>query len=178
MASRKSDRGAWFIAWAVALALHAGAIFGFRSLPLLHSAPIRSHQPEPIQLVFSPSGPQTPKKEEPHFFSELPSNRADAAPKKPDYLSNVTSRARDREPGGDAALPRMQGESDAPMVKLAPNGSPPQPPATTPAPQPTAPGPPRPAPAQQKSDGPQDPTRTAGTGTPAPNPAAVRPVSG
>jgi outer membrane biosynthesis protein TonB len=32
----------------------------------------------------------------------------------------VTSRARDRIPGGDTDLPAMQGEGDAPTVKLAP----------------------------------------------------------
>jgi hypothetical protein len=60
-----------------------------------------------------------PPDQTPHFFSELPKDRADKAPDKADFLSNVTSRARDRVPGGESNLPRMQGEGDAPTVKLA-----------------------------------------------------------
>jgi hypothetical protein len=119
MRSRKSDRRAWLIAWVLALALHAGGIFGFRSLPLPHSAAERSQEPKPIQLVFSSPAP-TSNPEEPHVFTELPPDRADAAPKKADFLSNVTSRARDHVPGGDDALPRMQGQGDAPAVGLEP----------------------------------------------------------
>jgi hypothetical protein len=82
--------------------------------------------------VFSRPGPS--RSERPRFFSELPPDRADARPERPDFLSNLTSRARDQVPDGDAALPRMQGESDAPMVRLEPDQAAAQPRATT-APQ-------------------------------------------
>jgi hypothetical protein len=100
--------------------------------------------------VFKRSELEQPKSEELHFFSELPPDRADAAPKQAHFLSNVTSRARDRIPGGDAALPRMQGESDAPMVKLESDGAPSNPSAAPkPATQPTEPATPHTAETQQ-----------------------------
>jgi hypothetical protein len=61
-----------------------------------------------------------PPHETHQFFSVLPKDRADEAPKKADFLSNVTSRARDRIPGGDTDLPGMQGTIQDPMVKLSP----------------------------------------------------------
>ena len=124
--ARNRNSGAWFIAWALALALNTGAVVGLRSLASPRfSEP--THRPEPVRLVFKSSGLENRKSEEPRFFSELPPDRKDVAPKQPDFLSNVTSRARDPIPGGDAALPRMQGESDVPMVKLEPDGTPPRP---------------------------------------------------
>src|SRR5580765_3811054 len=114
-----SRRDAWIIAWALTFMLHALAILGLRQLPPLGGASVsRPAQLEPIQLVFSPQS-QTPGREEkPHFFSELPPDRKDVPPQHADFLSNVTSRARDPVAGGDAALPRMRGEGDAPMVAL------------------------------------------------------------
>src|SRR5262249_46248126 len=80
------------------------------------------------------TGTEVRKSEKPQVFTELPPDRADAAPKHADFLSNVTSRARDRVPGGDDALPRMNGEVDAPMVKLQAEGG-----ASRPATPPTDP---------------------------------------
>jgi hypothetical protein len=78
--------------------------------------------------------------DEPHFFTELPPDRADAAPEKPDFLSNVTSRARDRVPGGSDNLPRSEGDADAPTVKLERDRD--AVPPTTPSPAaPTSPAP-------------------------------------
>ena len=118
---RRSDRTAWLIAWALALALHGAGVLGFRWIPPLHPTPATPRRPEPIQLVFDRPGPATQRSDEPHFFSELPPDRADAKPERADFLSNVTSRARDQVEGGDDALPRMQGETDAPLVRLAPD---------------------------------------------------------
>lgn len=135
---RNRDRDAWPIAWALTLALHAGVILGFH--PTLEPAATTFRKPQPIQLVFSKPATEARRTGEPRFFSELPPDRSDAAPDQVDFLSNVTSRARDQVPGGDDALPRMQGEADAPMVKLEPSESPPLPPAASlPAPQPTEP---------------------------------------
>ena len=118
-----SDRAGWIIAWALALVLHAGGILVLYSLPLVAQG--SAEVPKPVMVrLFKESAPETRGKEEPHFFSELPPDRADKAPKKPDFLSNVTSRARDLVPGGNANLPRMEGEGDAPTVRLEPNGSP------------------------------------------------------
>jgi len=109
----------------VSLVLHVVAILGLWKLHAFQgvTAPIR--RPEVIQVVLASA------KEAPPFFSELPPDRADAAPKEPDFLSNVTSRARDRIPGGDTDLPGMQGEGRDPTVKLAPGKSPSQSPAAS-----------------------------------------------
>jgi hypothetical protein len=139
MAPRKNqpDRKAWLIAWALTVALHAAGALGFRNLAPIQPTQAAVQRPEPVQLVFSQSGPRSRKDDSPHFFSELPPDRADAPPAKADFLSNVTSRARDRVPGGDAGLPRMQGEGDAPTVALEPGGSPTPPAvASSPAPKP------------------------------------------
>ena len=147
---RGSSRDAWLIAWALAFLLHALAIVGIRQFPGFgHVAAPQPAQPAPIQLVFSPPSPAASKEEKPQFFSELPPDRKDVAPKKADFLSNVTSRARDNVPGGDGDLPRMKGEGDAPMVALEPNGGPSHPPSTPPAPPSaplTTPRPPAPSP--------------------------------
>jgi hypothetical protein len=118
---RRSDRDGWAIALILALALHAGGILLLYRLPLAAPASAQVPKPLAVRLV---APPETRETKDPQFYSELPPDRADEAPKKPDFLSNVTSRARDRVPGGADNLPRMNGEGDAPTVKLEPNGSP------------------------------------------------------
>ena len=110
-----SDRAGWAMALILALALHVGGIVLLYCLPLAASAPA-DRKPVTVRLL-------APDTKQPQFFSELPPDRADAAPKKPDFLSNVTSRARDRVPGGAGNLPRMRGEGDAPTVMLERKGS-------------------------------------------------------
>ena len=139
-----SSRDAWIMAWTLALMLHALAIVGIRRFPPIGGASAtRPAQLEPVQLVFSPPSPTPTKEEKPHFFSELPPDRKDVAPKKADFLSNVTSRARDNVSGGDGDLPRMKGEGDAPMVSREPNGGSSHPAPSSPAPPPTPPSPPQ-----------------------------------
>lgn len=169
---RKADRRTWLLAWVLTLVLHGGAILGLQCLPPLEPTAARSQEAEPIRLVFSKPAPETRKNGTPHIFSELPPERADKAPEKADFLSNVTSRARDLVPGGDAALPRMQGESDAPMVKLEPSDAPSQPPAPVPpTPRANDPATPRPAESQQgSSPRVQETTQNAGDGAPSLNP--------
>src|SRR5262252_10582521 len=116
-----SDRKGWIIACVLALALHVGGILLLYRLPLAAANPNEIPKPVTVRLVLPP---ETHDAKDPQFFSELPPDRADQAPKKPDFLSNVTSRARDRVPGGEDNLPRMKGEGDAPTVRLEPNGSP------------------------------------------------------
>src|SRR5690348_12399835 len=96
-----SDRARWVIALALALALHVGAILVLYSLPLVAAAPAPDRKPVAVHLVLPP---ETPEATQPNLFSELPPNRADKAPEKPEFLSNVTSRARDRVPGGEGDL--------------------------------------------------------------------------
>jgi hypothetical protein len=167
MSPRKSkpDRDAWLIAWVLSVALHAVAVLGFRNLPPNHLGSTTTHPPEPIQLVFKESDSKPQRSEAPQFFSELPPNRADAAPVKADFLSNVTSRARDRVAGGEAALPRMKGVGDAPEVGLEPQGGPSRPSAASPpAPRPIAPAATKTAESAQPSANVKDLTGTGSTG--------------
>src|SRR5690242_3495305 len=101
MIERDPDRNIWFAAWVLTLALHAVAALLFRNLP--SPMPEKTAQRiAPIQLVFAKPGASAARKSEPpQTFSELPPDRKDVAPKHADFLSNVTSRARDRVPGGD-----------------------------------------------------------------------------
>ncbi|MGH7741505.1 MAG: energy transducer TonB [Candidatus Eiseniibacteriota bacterium] len=138
-----SSRDAWIIAWALTLLLHALAIVGIRRLPPMARAS-ETHVPqfEPVQLVFTRASAKPAQEQQPNFFTELPPDRKDVAPDKADFLSNVTSRARDQGPGGNSELPRMRGEGDAPMVALEPGGSPPPPPPSSAVPSPASPSPP------------------------------------
>jgi hypothetical protein len=49
--------------------------------------------------VFAKPGAESRNRTSPQTFTELPPDRADKAPEHADFLSNVTSRARDRAPG-------------------------------------------------------------------------------
>jgi len=125
----------WLLAWALTLVLHVVLVLFFQSLPPLQASAVTIKKPEPIRLNFVKPAPSN-KSEEPQFFSELPPDRADKAPEKPQFLSNVTSRARDNTPGGHSDLPKMTGESDAPTVRIQKDGgAPPSPPSPSQAPQ-------------------------------------------
>jgi len=110
MQPAESDRRDWIIAWVVALALHVVAILVFASLARL--AHPRTQPPDAVQVMLVPDDPRT--------FTEQPPDRAEQTSENAQALSNVTSRARDQEPGGSAALPRARGDNDVPAVKLAP----------------------------------------------------------
>ncbi|MGH7725261.1 MAG: hypothetical protein ACREOU_07500, partial [Candidatus Eiseniibacteriota bacterium] len=125
--NRGADGRVWILAWVLTLVLHAGLVLVFQKLPPLQAAPAKPREPEPIQLVFTKPAPEPRASDEPHMFSELPSDRVGAAPEKADFLSNVTSRARDQIPGGDTQLPKLEGQVDAPLVGLARGASPSQP---------------------------------------------------
>ena len=142
-AERNPNRDIWLAAWALTLALHAVAALLFRSLP--PPMPEKTvHRIEPIRLVFAkPGASEARESNKPHVFTELPPDRKDAAPKHADFLSNVTSRARDRVPGGDDAMPQMHGDVDAPMVKLEKDGGASHPPTPAPTPPTAEPASPR-----------------------------------
>jgi len=115
---KDTDRKALLIALVVSLALHAGAIFGFGRIA-------HGGQPAPlevmnVQLVTDPASESDPNAAFKQF-TELPPDRADAAPNKAELLSNVTSRARDLVPGGESNLPKAK-EAGDPMVSLTPRG--------------------------------------------------------
>ena len=176
MAERNSDRNTWLTAWFLTLALHAVAVVLFRSLP----APMPAKalpRIEPIRLVFARPSPGARKSEAPHAFTELPPDRKDAAPKQADFLSNVTSRARDRVPGGDDAMPRMQGETDAPMVKMEKDGGASRPATPSPTPQIAEPPPsPRAAESPLRKDAAQQQGGATGFTTSPTAPPASRPA--
>jgi hypothetical protein len=133
-------RRTWAIAWLLTIALHALVIVGLQAGPQWASSPPPKAEPEPIQLTFVEPPPPTNEPHGPTYFTELPEDREDLAPERADFLSNVTSRARDRVPGGDQSLPRMSGENDAPSVAMEPGQAEPKP-AGTPAPQEARPQP-------------------------------------
>jgi hypothetical protein len=116
------DRRGWVVAIALALALHVGAVILLYCLPLAAASPTESRNPVTVRLFAPPTEAREPN--QPHYFTELPPDRADVAPKKPDFLSNVNSQARDRVGGGKDDLPQMHGIADAPMVKLEKNSNP------------------------------------------------------
>lgn len=110
---------------------------------------------EPIQMVFAPSpiDGESPPRDEPREFTELPEERADLAPTDPDYISNVDSRARDRAVDEETTdVPRLEGESPAPHVGLSPDVENPPPPTP---------------------EGSGDPESTTPTGEPQPEEGAV-----
>jgi len=102
----------WLLAALITLLLHAAVIAVVHlASPFEPAAAASPPKPEPIQVVFA-------KPDQPRNFTELPEDRADEAPERPDALSNVTSRARDEVPGGADDLARLEGLSDAPAVRL------------------------------------------------------------
>jgi hypothetical protein len=132
-----SNRRRWVIAWSLALALHVLVMIGFQSRNQWVSTSPRQATPEPIQLTFVGAPPAKSEPKSPTYFTELPADRKDKAPEHADFLSNVTSRARDRAPDGDQSLPRMSGETDEPSIamesgKMEPQAASPPPPAQQP----------------------------------------------
>jgi hypothetical protein len=118
-ALRQEQNGrTWAIAWALTLALHALVFVALQAGRHWVPAPPKPAAPEPIHLNFVRPPPASTAPKTPTYFTELPADRADQPPAHADFLSNVTSRARDRVPGGDQSLPRMSGETDAPSVAM------------------------------------------------------------
>jgi hypothetical protein len=112
----------WVIASLATLLLHAAAILLLQiTSPFEPAAAAPPPVPEPIQVVFS-------KPEAPRTFTELPEDRADEPPERPEALSNVTSRARDEVPGGADNLARLEGIGEVPAIRLdegVPDATPP-----------------------------------------------------
>jgi hypothetical protein len=127
----------WVIAWALTLALHVLIVIGLQLGHRWTPAPPRPLTPAPIRLTFVGKPPASAERRQPTMFTELPADRADRPPQHADFLSNVTSQARDRVPGGDQSLPRMSGETDMPSVAMQAGRTEPSP--ASPRPQPATP---------------------------------------
>lgn len=113
----------WIVASFVALWLHAGLVLLLAWLQPFSPGDVNARERPPVELVFAPvpEPPAPEASEDPEFFSELPEDRADIAPERADFLSNVDSRARDRADTGEgSSLPRMDGEGDSPQVAMDP----------------------------------------------------------
>jgi hypothetical protein len=124
----RPNRRIWTFATLVALLLHLGAAWVARALRVLDPSSLAPQEPELIQVVFS--------RERPKMFTELPEDRADEPPEDSDLLSNVDSRARDRAPGGSPDdMPRLEGSSEAPHVRM--DSGEPEPEPATPEPETT-----------------------------------------
>jgi hypothetical protein len=120
----------WTLAVVVALLMHLGAAWVARALRVLDPSSLTPEEPELIEVVFT---------ERPKMFTELPDDRAEEPPEDADLLSNVDSRARDDSPGGDPNdLPKLEGQSEVPQVRMdtgEPQPSPSEPAPVLPEPQ-------------------------------------------
>lgn len=105
--------------------LHVLTLVGLVVFSPFLTGKVEARKPEPIQIELI----QPAEAEEPTLYSHLPDDRKAQKPEHADLLSNVTSRAADRVPGGDQSLPRMQGSGDMPAVALQPGQNAPRPPS-------------------------------------------------
>ena len=103
----------WAPALLFTLLLHLGVGWGLRYLDLFGATPPAAAEPPLVEVVFAP-----PTDEPPHRFTELPPDRAETPPERADLLSNVDSRARDQVPGGEDPIPRQEGISEFPEVRM------------------------------------------------------------
>jgi hypothetical protein len=136
----------WALALGATLGLHVIVVLGVRALSVLDPGEITPAPPDVVELTFVPQPA-------PKAFTELPEDRADEPPERPEALSNVDSRARDRIEGGADDSPQLQGRSDAPQIQMNKGGAP----AAPPAPEPLEPVEETPAPAEAEDAG--DPSR-------------------
>ena len=118
----------WLLALLLTLLWHGLVFVSLQRFDPFAPGALRRPDPRPVELVFErpppaadPANP-TPETSEPEFFSELPEDRADVPADHPDFLSNVDSRAADRQLGEEeTALPHMQGRGDSPQVAMQPS---------------------------------------------------------
>ena len=109
----------WGVAGLLTVLLHAGLLVAANLVGLFDAPEVQAQEQDVIEVVFAPE--PAPSSADPTFFSELPPDRADEAPDQPVALSNVQSRARDMVPGGeDTQLPHLDGQSEAPHVRMDP----------------------------------------------------------
>jgi hypothetical protein len=122
---RQREGRIWLWAFLITLFLHGLLLALVLMLRPFEPRLAEAREPEPIAMVFQrPAAPETENQasEQPSTFTELPEDRADQRPENPELLSNVDSRARDRTEGGEAgAMPRLQGQSEAPHVGMTPS---------------------------------------------------------
>jgi hypothetical protein len=110
---RARSRG-WPAALLLSACLHVLTLTGLIVFNPFLSRKVEAQKAEPIQVeLYEPA-----RESDPNLYTHLPEDRTTAKPEHPDFLSNVTSRAQDRVPGGDQSLPRMQGTGNVPAVAL------------------------------------------------------------
>ena len=122
----------WAPALLFTLLLHVGVGWGLRYLDLFGATPPAAAKPPLVEVVFAKSTDDAAR-----HFTELPPDRAETPPEQADLLSNVDSRARDQVPGGQDPLPRQEGSSDLPQVRM--DTGQPSPPSAESTPTPPAP---------------------------------------
>jgi hypothetical protein len=112
----------WGAAIALALLWHAVVFALLQFSDPFAPREVEAASPAPVELTFRPRPlpPRTVDEDEvPRRFTELPPDRADTRPERPDAMSNVDSRARDRaEDDSRSDLPRMEGRAEAPAVAM------------------------------------------------------------
>lgn len=107
----------WALAVLSTLMLHIGVVVAGRLLRPFDPSSAYARESGIIEVVFTPE-PDRPS-DGPTFFTELPPDRAGERPERPDFLSNVDSRASDNVPGGaDEGLPFSDGSSESPHVLM------------------------------------------------------------
>ncbi len=125
----------WLLVFLLSVVFHVGGALLIQKLDLLSPKPLPEREDDVVEFVFAPEPAPVPV-EQPQRFTELPEDRADEAPERPDMLSNVDSRARDTAPGGESAgAPRSEGIVPEPKVAMAPVESGGSPEAPTPEPE-------------------------------------------
>ncbi len=124
--AQHKGRKLWLLAFLLSALVHLILAFGLRYLDLFRAEAPAPPEDDVMEFVFAPpaESAQLPR------FTELPEDRAEPNPDPADLLSNVDSRARDSEPGGDLlSPPRSEGRAEQPEVAMAPaqtGGSPEQ----------------------------------------------------
>jgi len=116
----RTTGSAWFLIFVLSLLLHGALTLIIWVARPFSPQNLEISTPEPIQLVFAEQ--IDPPSNEPRTFSELPEDRNDERPENPDFLSNVTSKARDDVAGGvSGEMPHLRGESEAPHIRMDPD---------------------------------------------------------
>ncbi|MCB9465284.1 MAG: hypothetical protein H6682_16480 [Candidatus Eisenbacteria bacterium] len=108
--------GRWTPALLLTLLLHLGAAWGFLRFDLFGADDTPSKAPEFVEVVFA--APDQPRPDPMNTFTELPDDRADEPAERPDFLSNVDSRARDLVPGGEDRISHQEGRAQFPQVAM------------------------------------------------------------
>jgi hypothetical protein len=113
--AQRKGRSIWLLAFLLSALVHLILAFGLRYLDLFRAEAPAAPEDDVMEFVFAPPADSSA----PPRFTELPEDRAEANPDPADLLSNVDSRARDAEAGGDLlSPPRSTGRAESPEVAM------------------------------------------------------------